>query len=232
MKKFIILLLIGFGILSVQSCTEVAKKTTAVTVLVDNTEKVTDNHRLAMISDQSLINIVDGGTGTVKFQQINSVSINTTASVVLQYKEDPTPHQIKEAEDEFKNQLSALKTKFLGPTEDTKSTSLWKTMCENIKELEESGADQKVLIVMSDMIEFSGNGDFYHTSVKDIKKIKQRMLDSCGVNTLPDASGISLIILYNPNGDAGKERKFNQAMEIWKLFLEEANIPYKLQPNI
>ena len=108
------------------------------------------------------------------------------------------------------------------------SSSIYKPMCEAIEKMESDTASKKVLIVVSDMIEHSQFGNFYHD--KNIEKIKKGLNES-GVK-LKNIAGLKIIILYSPQNDAKKEREFDKAIDNWKVLFTDAGITWEKRAKL
>ena len=230
MKNLMIFLLSLMALTSACSSNKGPDPSTNVTFLIDNTEKC--GSRDTLIPTQSVVDLI-GYNGKVTFRQVNQVSLNTESSVSLKMPAGKTRLKIKKVNKPFLKKLNALRMTYLGPTEKAKKSSIWEPVCESIEDLKKSDVDNKVLVIVSDMIEFSSNGDFYHTSVEDIKKIKEKMRKNCGINELPKESDVSVkIIFYNPTGDTEYEERFKKSMKIWAVFFEEAGIDYEVKANL
>jgi len=201
---------------------------TKIMILVDNTEKCADSKE-DMISSQSIVDLI-GFHGELTWKQINAVSLNTETNLSLEMPSGATHRKVIKTLEPFVKKLDEQRKAFLGPTAGTENSSIWKPVCESIQELEKSNADNKVLVIVSDMIEFSSNGNFYKS--QKFGDVKKHLIDSSGVS-LPQNSQVKVIILYNPLGNAKAESKFNRAMEeYWKPLFEEAGIEYEVQPNL
>ncbi len=199
----------------------------AVFILVDNTEKCEDSKE-NLISTQSLCNYL-GTNGSVTFQKVNSVALNSNVTLQISIPDDATSLTKKDILDPFITRLDTLRENFLGPTSGTEGSSIYKPFCHAFTELSHSSATNKTLVVVSDMIENSSIGNFYKD--KPFAEVKAR-LDSSGVKIPHNTSNIKVIILYNPNGDAKKERQFERAMGFWQPILTEAGISYIVKANL
>ncbi len=228
MKKLVYLFIATLSVIFV-SCTSTTTSvptTKSVYILVDNTEAV--ESREGLIPTESIVKIMENG-GTVTWQQVNAVSLNSNKSIEFSLPEDPTRFQKKQAVEPFIEKFEDTRKKFLGPVaKGTDNSSIYKPICKAIQNLDESKGDQKILIIISDMIENSRFGNFYRQN--DFKKAKAQ-LDSSGVS-IPENSNVKIIILYDPSGNSKKEAQFERAMGYWAKIFEAANISYEVRPNL
>lgn len=198
-----------------------------ISILVDNTEKA--ESREYMLSSKGIFNLLGQGSGLVEWIPINSVSINQKLAVELPSPESgETRLQMRLRFKKFSEELESTRSELLGPSKGSNNSSIYKPLCEAIQNLNASDADEKTLIVVSDMIENSDFGNFYKD--KPMSEV-QKCLDSSGVS-LPKSSNLKVIILYDPEGDSNKQRRFDKAMEIWKELFKQAHITVTQRANM
>lgn len=227
----LIKILVGLSIALLSACSSNTIDTTkhSIGILVDNTEKCEKN-RDYILSSKGIIHLMGKGSGTVEWIPINAVSINKNVVIELdEPQEGETRYQERSRIKRFTDKVETSCKEFLGPCSGTKGSSIYKPFCESLQKLVKVDADEKTLIIVSDMIENSEFSNFYKD--KPFDEVEKE-LNASGVSIPTGASDIQVIILYDPEGDSDKERKFDRAMEIWKELFKRAHITYKIKANM
>ena len=230
MKNFNLIIFVITLILAAcgeKSNTSSEKPTYDIHILVDNTEANLDS-REDLVSTDKITEMVQNG-GSVTWQQVNAVTLNSNKTIELSLPEDPTNFQKRNALEPFVKKFEEMRKKFLGPVKKgTENSSIYKPVCQALTKLTKSKANQKILIIVSDMIENSEYGNFYREQKFEIAKM---MLDSSGAS-LVDPGNLKIVILYDPQGDPRHEQQFNRAMKYWGQLFEEVNISWEVKPNL
>lgn len=181
--------------------------------------------------------------GSVTFTDINDVSMNRIQTVKLAeplpYKDGLTALMKKMQKEANQKELinSFIKVSELYKTfieknsrEEKKNSILYGPITKGINRLATSKADEKTLIILSDMIENSDCGNFYKATERDYPKIISDLI-ACSRVTLAQNSGIKVIILFRTTSPE-KDKQFTKSMDIWDLLFKKANIQYEVKPNL
>ncbi|MES2931058.1 MAG: hypothetical protein V4665_04745 [Patescibacteria group bacterium] len=202
---------------------------TAVHILVDNTEKSSSRERL--VSTEGLLKLI-GNNGSVTWQGLNAASQNRDTTVEMYFPADATGLTKKNIKEPFVESLQALKALFLGPVEmqekDKEGSRLYEPICRALSDLKTSPANQRVLVIVSDMIENSPLGSFYKDQPFD--KVKEGL--SVAMDSLPVKPNVRVVILYDPEGNPKKQAQFDRSMKIWKQLFAEKKIHYEIKANL
>ncbi len=251
MQKIIFLITIVFLFAScklgnVKNSTEKTILHHDIVVMIDNTEGG-EYHWSNILMNEDLVKLftINGEQyyGSVTFTDINDISMNRIQSAKLTepspYKDGSTGLTRKKTDDANKKALlksfgevSKLYDSFMNKksSEEKKNSILYGPITKAINRLAESEADEKTLIILSDMIENSDCGNFYKATAKNYEKIISDLIKCSGATITPD-SGVKVIILFQ-TGDPEKDKLFVKSMEIWGIIFDTAGIPYEIKPNL
>lgn len=233
MKQVCKLFLLGLLVAVLASCGGVQPRITNIQILVDNTEK--SESKIGQLSVTSLCDMLMGpdsaGCGTINWKKLNNVSLNQEKYLELTWEGGtPTRMQLIARKKAFTAQLTDVLPQFLGSSEGSPQSSIYRPVCTAIKELNATGANVKQLIILSDMIEYSNYGDFYHVTEKNVAEtIKKLEVEGFVLPTAP--ANLKVTIVYSPK-DSKEELKHNAAMIVWRKLFTEHGIPFEVRPNL
>lgn len=217
-----------------------------VVVMIDDTEGGEykwDN----VLMEQDIINLFtineEQYYGQITFTEINDISMNRIKTAKLY---SPEPYK-KDSNDYTKKKKDKVNQKKLAESmvvvsetfksfmikissEEKKNSILYGPITKAINRLAESKADEKTLIILSDMIENSNCGNFYKATKNNYETIIKKLIECSNVTITPD-SGVKVIILFQ-TGDPEKDKLFVRSMEIWSILFQNAGIPYEVKPNL
>ncbi len=230
MKNLKLILVSGIIIaLFFSSCSSTVseKSTQDVYILVDNTEANLDS-REDLVTTSEIVEMVKSG-GTVTWQNINAVSLNSRKSIEVTLPENPTNFQKMNVLEPFEKEVNEFNKKFLGPvTKGTDNSSIYKPVCQALTTLSKSSAKKQTLIIVSDMIENSQFGNFYNQK-QTFAQVKNQ-LDSSGFS-FPKDTRIKVIILYHADNQK-HEKQHDKAMRFWQKLFEDADIEFEVRANL
>lgn len=227
---------IALACLLLASCTSKEKeyRSVAVTIMIDNTEESSD--RSHIITKEGIWGTMRGNDsdvyGVINFTYITDVSLNEQNSVTLSKPQAKANGlQIKSLKKKFLTALDIPHKKYLGPCSNTAQSSIYRPVCNAIKQLALQKSDRKVLIVLSDMVENSATANFYHPPMKkgviDIEATIAKMEQAL---VLPDNPGIEVIIVFQPTSTSNVQ--FEQAITIWSELFARHGISYQVKANL
>ena len=182
--------------------------------------------------------------GSVTFTGINDVSLNRIqtaklAEPVLFTKKGATKfsrtlaeRKNEKARAESLVKVSDLYKSFMDKNSlgVKKNSILYQPIAKGINRLASSKADEKILIILSDMIENSGCGNFYRATAQNYPKIIADLI-ACSKITITPNSGVKVIVLFRTNSPE-KDKYFVKSMEIWDILFQKAGIKYEVLPNL
>ncbi len=237
MRKFIIIIAVALSILFT-ACNKgggkikVRPNPEAVYVLVDNTDS--SGSRMDLVPSEKITKLV-GGTGEITFRAINGTNSNSIekAWIHTPYPLDSVTPLVLETDyiDKNAEKIEYLREKFLGSNpKGSTNSSIVKPLWEALITLQKSKYPHKTVLIISDMIENSQYGDFYHQ--RDVKLIQKR-LDSIGIQLPENFKGLKVIVLFNANGDVKKDRNHDRVMEIfWRPWFKNHGIILEEKTNL
>lgn len=221
---------IGLLFVVICSCVSSNESQHDIAILVDNTEK--DSTRKDLLSPEGILHLMKSSYGTVTFHAINATTLNKDEEISLSGgPSGETDFQKKRRVDNFSKKLLELSNKYLGPAIGTDASNIYEPLCKSLNTLSESDADQKTLIVISDMIENSPHGNFYKHD-KSFEEIQKQLDSTCKVHRPKNASDIRIIIVFDPKGDVRMEAKHDYAMEIWDKIFKKMKVKYQVVTNL
>ncbi len=204
-----------------------------ITIMIDNTEESGD--RSSMLPQDELWKLLNPDTqkhqeGSIHFVHINNVSLNQEKTIeIFAEDDDATRLQKKRAREKFVRSLDSAYKYFLAPSTGTESSTIYRSVCRELNQFNKSNADHKVLIIMSDMIEFSSDGDFYHITPNSVSSVIEKLSK---VSTLPNGSkNMEVIILFQPQNEV-TDAKFNNAMLVWDKLFADHGISFTVKANL
>jgi len=246
MKKLINLLLlmtsllIGCQTTTTDNATDKEQKkccTHNVFVLVDNTEKSGD--RSDLLSKDGILKLFvtsDGNQahGKIVWREINNISINRQQEIEYTQPADGTTILLlKRHKEKFLEELDDVYSTFLGPSSEKNSSSIYAPICGAFQELNKSEADKNIIIILSDMTEFSDCANFYKCGTIDVEiEAMVKKVEKCGYYSLPDnPKNLEVIILFQPL-NTKQDQDFHKSMVIWKRIFEKKGIPFSVKANL
>lgn len=217
-----------------------------VVIMVDDTEGgLYQWSEILKVEDLVNLFTVEGTQhyGSVTFTDINDVSLNSIKTIKLS---EPLPYEegstqlLKKMKRESNHRellnsflkVSELHKTFIGRNtlEEKRNSILYGPITKAINRLATSKADEKTLIILSDMIENSECGNFYKATACNYTKIIADLI-LCSRVTLTPNSGVKVIVLFQTTSPE-KDKEFTKSMEIWDILFKKAGITYEILPNL
>ena len=222
------------------SCDQKEGSKTAVYLLLDNTE-VTKS-RIGLIDAGTIISTIKGkdssGTGTLCIRSLNSVELNPTQRLCLNIKGGAmgdADAEVHRKVRKFSDTVKSVLATYLGESPGDAHSSLWQPFCQAIRELQEEETNKRVLVIASDMIEFSGNGNNFYTVVDSKDTVDAKIARLEMKDKLPEGcSNVKVVVVFNPNLSSDREKaqaNFNRAMIVWKEIFKRHDIEYSVKTN-
>lgn len=225
-----------FFALVITSCDDFEKKGVMpadyhdVVILADNTDTVGD--RSDMVAG-FMKNVMGKSYGNITFSYINDVSQNKSETISLNHPGkrenshfDRTAE--KKARKEFGPKFDEACQKFLAPAKAKDFSNIYRIVKTSLVKLEQSKADKKTLVILSDMIENSDCCDLYKFS--GTAETAAKNIANCG-GDLPKIENLEVIILYQPKGPKD-DKQFKKALQVWNIIFSHYGISYKVDANI
>ncbi len=202
-----------------------------VAIWVDNTDSTTKS-REPLISG-FMEKVMGTSYGNVTFSYITDVSMNETATVSFKEPTDTeNDYFLKQAIDDskasFMEEFGTASKKFLAPSNGTRSSSVYVAIQTALKNLSDSKAEKKTLIVVSDMIENSRCLNLY--KYKGSPEQAGMDMSNCE-GPLPEAKDVEVIILFRAE-NAKHDEQFTRAMKMWKSLFDNYGIHFTTAANI
>ena len=204
---------------------------TAIMVLVDNTDKRPDCSD--MISEKKLANLLLGpnkdGSGTIFFKTITNVSLTSETPVAFNGGEEPNQLMQVKARKAFLKKLDSPYHKCLAAvTQEVAHSVVYTNVCQAANELCAMEADQKILIIMSDLVEHSELGNFYQLkpTAACVKQAIEKLLAS-GSKLPKDPDDFKVILLFNSRGNERDDAAFNNSLMVWKKLFKDNGIEFE-----
>lgn len=132
-----------------------------------------------------------------------------------------------EAQTQFqKDCVQAIKTVDQG-TYDQSGSQILVPLMRKLKMLCNSKADNKIFVIMSDLVEHSTSVSFYNAKDDIIRAALDKALDTYA----PDLSGVRVINVYKPS-DVSQDALFDRVRTIWKDALTDRGATFTYRPNL
>ena len=233
--QFFLLLLLIAGMESCGTKPAGQAKRTILYFLPDCTEATGD--RKSMVPTQWCTDriVADGGYGSVYLKQINAASLSKEMTVTIRAREDgEEDYSYQDETDDFATKLDSAFSIYLAKTSGSSNSCIYRAVCQSANDMAAMKADKKIMVLMSDGVENSLDGNFYKLPQEptdaEINAIVTK-LEATGI-TLPDNSGIEMIILFDPQNDLKRSNDFNKSMKIWHKLFEKHGIQYTEKANL
>ena len=120
--------------------------------------------------------------------------------------------------------------KFLGPSKGDVNSKIYRPFCGAVERLSKIKADEKIIILMSDLVEYSSDGNLYKP--RSVKEDADGLEKAC---PFPKITGLRVIIIYNPRTQKNPvkaEREFNVALKVWTEVLTRNGITPEVKGNL
>jgi hypothetical protein len=205
-----------------------------ITIMVDNTEESGNRYELAPKEELWKLLMPENQkyrSGIINWVQINNVSLNQQKTIEIPKENDEaTRLQQKRVREKFMKSLDSAYKYFLAPSVGTKSSAIYRCVCRELKQLNSSTANHKILIILSDMIEFSSDADFYHVTPNSVSILVDK-LNQTGISLPNNPKNMEVIILFQPKNEI-MDAKFNNAMLVWGKLFTDHNISFTIKSNL
>jgi hypothetical protein len=215
-------------------------KNTKVAVLLDVSEK--DYSLGKYLTAEKLVEIMNvvpnerrgrqNNYGSISFSTINSLNNNYVSMVELKKPKDEWESNSlarqEECEKFIKNVEQELKN--LSGSQESKETAIYLPLCQMAQKM--SDADNKVIIIISDMMENDGKVSFYGSALDQLKaKPEQFQKKLENMQQLPSLSGFTIYFLYTST-DEKRDKEFTIASRFWKNLLESKGATINIASNL
>ncbi len=203
---------------------------TIIALVVDQTDTSGDRTDVAPKAKilSELLGPTKHGSGTLLLSEITNVSLN--AEKAMEFKglqPDENSHTVKVRKDRFVKSLDAPYKKYLGPVNGTNHSCIYRFVCQVANQLASMEGSNKKLILMSDMVEFSDDGNFYKvgTDNASVENAIKKLLASGA--TLPKDPDFTVVVLFDSHGNEKKDAAFIKAWNVWKKLFKDNGIQYE-----
>ena len=116
----------------------------------------------------------------------------------------------------------------LGGSQESKTTTIYLPLCQMAQKMQ---GDNKVIIVISDMMENNERISFYGVLDQLEKKPEQFVKKLESIQSLPSLTGFTIYFLYTST-DIKRDREFTVASRFWKTLLESKGATIKIASNL
>jgi hypothetical protein len=233
-----------FMVLSLGSCDVLVPtngKSTDTRALVD----LTDPNGFQPISattfilhtfDLDTINIVFDAPMFFEVRQLNNLYSNQRFNARLPDRESWLFEVTKNRMEVQKQYYRDVQNAFLAcwqPSGEINQSRLYSPMCETLKELSESKAEQKMFLLFSDGLEHNNEISFYKykDNPKRLLQEKEQIIqDLEKLDTLPDLTGITIYIVCQSEPEW--DELVYYAKSFWKFYLESKGATVHLRVSI
>ncbi|GEM_PF-1729644 len=232
---FFLVLVIAFGIFF-NSCREEKATTTSICVLIDVSDKRFKNQDYVNENVPKFLSLMklSGQTGgfsggQIKLSLINELSDSKSKTIKIETGETglmgENPLNRKDKVVKFQNELVQSFTQILEQANwGTNASKIYQKVTRELIKMKKSEADNKYLIIYSDMLENSSLFSFYGTDWK--KNIEKLMADpekaleylSKKGPALPDLSEFEIFVI--PSRTSENDEKINLSEQFWKVLFE------------
>ncbi|WP_299676180.1 hypothetical protein [uncultured Dokdonia sp.] len=227
MKKLLILSVLVL----LSSCEMTTPKTTAITILADRTDPVipepviTDILPLLSVKEHPNMGL------DLRLQNIGDVDYQPVYPLILKPAGmfDNTL-QRKSNIKHFMNAVDTLLTRHNRTIYDYEKSSILFSVTDHLIKLKDAKAEDKYLVLYSDLAESSDLFDSYsHRSLilKHSDKVAENLIKQI---TIPDLSGVTLYIKYHPN-TSSNNRLFKAWCEVYTILFKSSGLDIQIGIN-
>ena len=211
---------------------------TDVSVLLDVSES--DYALGKYVSAEKIVTIMDvvpndrrgkqNNYGKVSFSTINSLNNNYVSMVELDKPKSEMESNGMIRQQDCKKFIANVdqELKNLGGAQESKTTAIYIPLCQMAQKME---GDNKVIIVISDMMENTERISFYgklEQLEKNPEQFRKKLED---IQPLPSLTGFTIYFLYTST-DIKRDREFTVASRFWKNLLESKGATIKIASNL